>query len=316
MKKERSLFFPLALIAAGVLWILIGMGKIPSENLWALTRFWPFLLIAAGVGLILRSYWAPAKLVMDVLVVGGAVAAIVFAPQFGWTTPQWSFGFNIGGSVSGSGKVVSQTREVGSFTSISIPYPAEVIIRQGTAELVKLEGEDNLLPQLSAQVNDGTLSISNKVSSWNERVNPTKPVRITITVKDLRQVNFSSAGSVRIEKLTTDSLNVRLSGAGSLVFDQVKIKTLDCSLSGAGSITASGQADSLTLNVSGVGSFSGADLVSASVDVRLSGVGSATVHPKESLTARVSGMGSVRYYGNPKVDERVSGLGSVNKIGE
>jgi hypothetical protein len=318
MKKERSLFFPLALIAAGVLWILISMGRIPSENLWALAHFWPFLLIAAGLGLILRSYWAPARIVVDVLVVGAAVLAIVFAPQLGWTTPQWGLGmgFDFGGGVPGSGKVVSQTREVSAFTAIAIPYPAEVVIQQGTSESVKLEAEDNLISQLITETSDGTLLIKNKVSSWNERVNPTKPVRITITVKDLRELNFSSAGSIRIEKLETDSLSVHLSGAGSLTVEQLKAHSFDCRLSGAGSIIASGVADKLTLDLSGVGSFNGAELSGASADVHLSGVGSATVHPTENLTARVSGLGSVRYYGNPKVDEHVSGLGSVNKIGE
>ena len=118
-RERHSLFFPLVLIAAGFIWILISMGRIPAENLWALARFWPFLLIGAGVGLILRSYWAPARMLVDMLVVGAAVLAIVFAPQLGWTTPQWGFGagFNITGGAVGSGKVVSQTREVSAFTS-------------------------------------------------------------------------------------------------------------------------------------------------------------------------------------------------------
>jgi hypothetical protein len=319
-RERHSLFFPLALIAAGVIWILISMGKIPAENLWALARFWPFLLIGAGVGLILRSFWAPARMLVDVLVVGAAVLVIVFAPQLGWATPQWGLGagfgtgFNVNGGVPGSGKLVSQTREVSGFTSISISYPAEMLIRQGTTESVKIEAEDNLIGQLSTETDAGILFIKNKVSGWNERVNPTKLVRITITVKNLNKLDFISAGSIRIEKLETDSLNVHLSGAGALTIDQLKAHTFDCRLSGAGSITASGVVDNLSLNISGVGSFSGADLSSASADVRLSGVGSAVVHPKESLTAQVSGMGSVRYYGNPRVDEHVSGLGSVNKI--
>ncbi len=134
--KDRSLFFPLALIAAGILWILINMGKIPAENLWALAHFWPFLLIAAGLGLILRSYWAPAQTIFAVLVVGAAVLAIVFAPQLGWTTPQWNLGFNVDfrGSVPGSGNWVSENRPVSGFQAIDISYPAEILVKQGQAE--------------------------------------------------------------------------------------------------------------------------------------------------------------------------------------
>ena len=316
--KQRSIFFPLALIAAGIIWLLVSMGRIPSENLWALAHFWPFLLIAAGLGLMLRSFWAPARIIIDILVVGAAVLAIVFAPQLGWATPGWSFGVadNFSGGITGSGKVVTETREVQDFLAISISYPAEVLIQQGKVESVKIEAEDNLTPQLSTEMENGTLVIRNKVSNWNERVNPTKPVRITIMVKDLHTLDFSSAGKIRIEKLATDDLSVRISGTGSLTIDQLDTRKLDCRLSGAGSINAAGVADDLKLVISGVGSFDGSDLISKTADARISGAGSATVHPKDDLSASISGTGSIRYFGSPNVSQHISGLGSVNKIGE
>jgi len=316
--KDRSIFFPLVLIAAGALWILIGMGRIPAENLWALANFWPFLLIAAGIGLLLRSFWAPARAIVDLLVVGAAVLAIVFAPQLGWNTPQWGLGFanSVGGGLAGSGKIITQTREVQDFLSISIAVPAEVLIQQGQAEAVKIEADDNLLPQLTSDVENGTLIIRNKVTVWNERVNPSKTLRITITVKDLHKLQFSSAGTVRILKLNTTDLSVSLSGSGNLNLDQLTATSLEISLSGAGSVDASGQVDDLKLTISGVGSFDGPNLLSINADASISGAGSATLRASETLGARISGTGSIDYYGNPSVDKRVSGLGSVDKVGE
>jgi hypothetical protein len=316
--KQRSIFFPLALIAAGVVWLMVSMGRIPSENVWALAHFWPFLLITAGVGLMLRSFWEPARIILDVLVVGAAVAVIVFAPQLGWNTPGWGFGINgnFGGGTPGSGKVVTETREVQDFLAVSVSYPADVFIQQGKTESVKIEAEDNLMPQLSTEMQNGTLIIRNKEIDWNKRVNPTKPVRITVMVKDLHNINFSSSGTVHVEKLATDELSVSISGAGSLTLDQVNTRKLDCQLSGAGSISASGVADELKLVISGVGSFDGTNLFNKSADAHISGAGSATVHPKNDLSASISGTGSIRYFGAPNVSQHVSGLGSVNKIGE
>ena len=316
--KQRSIFFPLALIAAGFVWIFVSMGRIPFENLWALAHFWPFLLIAAGLGLMIRSFWAPARIILDVLVVGAAVLAIVFAPQLGWNTPGWSFGVesNFSGGAPGSGKVVTETRNVQDFVAISLSYPADVLIQQGQTESVKVEAEDNLLPQLSTVMENGTLVIRNKEIDWNRRVNPTKPVRITVMVKNLRNIDFSSAGTIRVEKLATDDLIAHISGAGTLTLDQLNTRKLDCRLSGAGSINASGVADDLKLVISGVGSFHGSDLFSQTADARISGAGSATLHPKGELSAEISGTGFVRYYGAPHVTSRISGLGSVNKIGE
>lgn len=317
--KDRSIFFPLALIAAGVLWILISMGRIPLENLWALAHFWPFLLIAAGVGLIMRSYWAPARMLMDVLVIGGAVSAILFAPQLGWATPQWGGWSSTsldGGSIPGSGSIITQTREVQDFLAVSIAVPAEVTIQQGKAETVKITAEDNLLPQLSTEVVNGTLVIRNNVSSWNERVSASMPVRITITVKDINRLELSSAGNVRIEQLETANLNVIVSGAGDVKLIDLSVQNLEARISGAGDIRASGTASDLQLVISGVGSFDGSDLLGQSANASISGAGSATVHPAKELTAKISGTGSIDYYGSPVLTKSISGLGSVDKIGE
>jgi len=317
--KNRSIFFPLALIAAGSLWLLISSGRLPAENLWALARFWPFLLIAAGLGLILRSYWAPARLIVDVLVVGGAVAAILFAPQLGWTTPQWDMGFTNnfeGGGMSGSGNVVTESRKVQGITAVSIEFPAEVLIQQGSTESVRIEAEDNLLVQLGSNVEQGTLVIRNTENNWNKRVRPTKTVHITIMVKDLEQIDLSSAGTVNVEALETKALTINLSGTGSMTIDKLSTARLDLSLSGVGSITAKGTASDIHLAISGLGSLDGADLVSKSAQAQLSGAGSAILRTSDSLDAEISGTGSIKYYGSPSIHQQVSGLGSVDKIGE
>ncbi|HEX9388816.1 MAG TPA: DUF2807 domain-containing protein [Anaerolineales bacterium] len=299
MEHRRSLFGPLLLIAAGVVWLLVKSGTIPAANLWALTHIWPFLLIAAGLGIILRSYWKYTSLVLDVLIIGGAVLAILYAPQLGWTNPSIFAMFNngepfIGPGERGSGNVISQTREVSGFEAVSVAYPAQVLIKQGNAESLKIEADDNLLPNLKTQVKNGTLEIFYKREN-GKHVNPTKTVKITIVVKDLKNVDFTSAGELTVENLKTDALDV--------------------SLSGAGSSTASGTADDLNLTISGFGDFKGADLHSQDARVDISGAGSATVWVDNDLNAQISGAGSISYYGSASVTKQVSGVGGVNHIG-
>lgn len=313
--KKHSIFFPLVLISAGVLWILVNMGTIPADNLWALTRVWPVLLIGAGLGLIARSYWEPARLLIDVAVIAIAVLAIVFAAPLAWNTPAFGFGL-LGGGVAGSGDVVTRAREVTGFDAISISYPAEVTILQGESEFVEIEAEDNLVDQLSSDVRSRTLVIENGERNWARRVNPTRPVRITISVKNLKQFDFSSAGKVNIRQLTTESLKITVSGAGELVIEQLKAESLECRMSGAGSATATGSADELVLNISGVGSFDGSALSSQQVETRISGAGSATVSAAETLDAHISGTGSINYYGSPTVTKSISGVGSINQSGK
>jgi len=314
--NQRSLFWPLTLIATGMVWLFVSMNVIPAANLWALTYIWPYVLIALGVGLILRSYLPAAGWIVSALIVLGAVAAIMYAPQLGWAGgPSMAFGsdFDFGGGVAGSGSIKSQTREVQDFLAVSINYPAEVLIQQGKVESVKLEADDNLLPQLSTEVDDGTLLIENKENNWSKRVNPTERVKITITVKDLHEIEFSSAGNLIVESLKTDELSLRLNGVGKMTLNNLDVRKLESRLSGAGNIEATGTAEELDIRISGVGGFDAPKLESQVATVRISGAGSATVNVVEDLTARVSGAGSISYYGSPTLHEDVSGAGSVSK---
>ena len=319
MQRNRSLFGPLFLIAAGIVWLLVKSGSIPSANLWALTHIWPFLLIAAGLGIILKSYWQYTSMVLDVLLIGGALLAILYAPQLGWANPPMLAMFNgevfMGPGERGSGNVVTETREVSGFHAIEVEYPAQVFVSQGSRESLEIEAEDNLLPNLKTEVRNGRLEIFYRREN-GKHVNPTKTVKINIVVKDLDQVDFSSAGELSVEKLKTDNLDVSLSGAGNLHLDDVQLRGLGVSLSGAGSMTASGTAEDLDVNISGFGDFKGGDLHGQVARVNISGAGSATVWVDEDLMAGISGAGSISYYGAASVSKQISGVGGVTHAGD
>src|SRR5262245_24710143 len=125
MQQPRSLFGPLLLIAVGAVWLLVKSGTIPAANLWALTHIWPFLLIAAGLGIILRPYWRYTSIMLDVVVIGGTLLAIYNAPRLGWANPTMFYmldgnDFYVGPADPGSGKVISETRKASNFDSIDI----------------------------------------------------------------------------------------------------------------------------------------------------------------------------------------------------
>jgi hypothetical protein len=306
------------LIAAGVVWLMVKSGSVPASNLWALTHIWPFLLIAAGVGLILRPYWSYTSIVLDILIIGGAFAAILYAPRMGWDNPPVGYVFSgnefyVGPTERGSGTMKTETREVESFHAVEVSYPAEVFISQGGTESLKIEAEDNILPGLQTRVRSGRLEIFYKVQE-GKAVRPTKPVKITIVVKDLDEVDFESAGKLDIDGIETDSLEVSVSGAGDLKLREIAVKDLSVNLSGAGSMSATGSADDLSLNISGFGSFNGKELHSKTADIDLSGAGSATVWVDDRLDAGISGAGSINYYGSPDVSKNVSGVGGVTAL--
>ncbi len=67
-----SVFFPIALITAGVVWLLVNNGTIPVENIYRLAPLWPALLILVGLSILFRRIWWPLNALMWL-----AVAALV-----------------------------------------------------------------------------------------------------------------------------------------------------------------------------------------------------------------------------------------------
>ena len=53
-RRYRSLFWPVILIGIGVLWLLGNLGIIEPVSLGGLLRFWPVLLIVAGLDMDFR----------------------------------------------------------------------------------------------------------------------------------------------------------------------------------------------------------------------------------------------------------------------
>lgn len=318
MNGQRSLFFPMLLIGAGVLWLLVNLGYIPSSNLWALAHIWPIFLIGAGLGLILRQYWSEAGIVVSTLIVLGAVLAVVYAPQLGWTDmPAWGWwSFDSTGSVAGSRVIESETRQVSGITGIDLRYPANITIQQGTEESVTVTADDNLLPQLATDVSGGTLTIRNDEPSHNRRVNASETVEIIITVIDLREIHVETAGSVHVMGLSGDHLEVKLEGAGSIELVDVNISELDLRIDGAGSVNASGSAENLYAQIDGLGSVKAEGLATQTAEVHISGLGSAEVRVAQDLTVEIDGAGSVTYHGSPELHQQVDGLGSVKRAND
>lgn len=222
-------------------------------------------------------------------------------------------GSGLGGGIPGSGNVQTETRDIGALEAVSIEYPgAEMTIQQSDKETVVIEADDNLLPQLSTEVVSGTLTIKNMETDWESIVNPSKLVKINVTVKDLNEIELSApVGNLKLDQLQADTLKLVLSGGAQMKMNGIQVNLLDTDLSGAGSIQASGTADEIKLILSGLGNFNATDLESNRATIELSGMGDATVRVEQELAATITGAGSIKYFGNPRVEQNITGAGSI-----
>lgn len=313
MKQKKFIHDYSLPIGIGFILILITGLKMSLSSLWALARIWPFLLLVVSLGLLLHSHWRNASRLLNTLALCGAMAAIIFAPQLGWGTPTAIFSFHLtdhdeifmGPGTPGSGNILVETRQVDGFKGLNVEYPAQVFIVQGSVEALKIEAEDNLLPDIKTEVHDATLEIFYKRTGASQ-ISPTKPVIMTLIVKDLNEVNFSRAGELIINGLKTDNLYISLKGDGNLKATEIFAQNFGVRMSGAGNATVVGQVNDLYVSVDGTGNFDGTSLHGKTACVYIRNAGNATLWIDEQLDVKISGAGNIQYYGKPQVTKLIN----------
>ena len=181
----------------------------------------------------------------------------------------------------------SEQRDVAPFTRIAMGAEADVVVAVGGAQAVTVRGDDNLLDELSTEVDDGTLTIDEDAD-----LDPEAGLTVDITVPALDQLEIGGAGDATIEGVAGESLRIEVSGAGD--------------------VEASGEVDRVEIVISGAGDVQTDDLLAREAEVVISGAGSVHVRAAESLNATVSGAGDVVYSGDPAdVASEVSGAGEI-----
>ncbi len=217
--------------------------------------------------------------------------------------------------ITPSNKIISENRNASGFTSIDFSTFGKVNIVQGNVESLNISGPDNLLPEISTGVSNGTLTIKNKENFTVTSLNSKDVLTFTIVAKDLSAITVSGLGDVQVEAFNSPSMDLTMSGAGNVVMNQLTSGNLVVNLSGLGGLNLSGSATQATIDLSGAGSVNAPDLKIQSANIILSGLGNATLWVTGRLTGNISGAGSVSYYGSPQASTQASGLGQFKSLG-
>ena len=190
----------------------------------------------------------------------------------------------------GSGVAMTEERRLPALHAIEVGGAVVLTVRvqaDAAATLVQVSGDDDVVPKLKTDVQDGRLIIRNESART-----PNLPLALSLTVNSLDEMRISGAAKGAVTGLGGGPLRLRLRGAGDLQL--------------------SGRCAHLDVEISGAGHINADKLMAESARVRLSGAGDIDVRTTGKLDADVSGAGSIRYAGPPaSVTRRVSGVGSI-----
>jgi hypothetical protein len=202
--------------------------------------------------------------------------------------PACSVQVNGGGSgVRGSGKPITQTRDIGTFTRIRMEGAVDVLATSGPVRPAKVNADDNIVGLVTTTIEGDTLVVATSKS-----YSTNNPVAVTVQAPGLDGAQTSGSGDLRLV----------VSGAPKI----------EVSTSGSGDVAVEGTADTATLDTSGSGVINATRLDADEVTVDSSGSGDAQVGSPSALTATSSGSGDIRYATKPaRLTEDASGSGDI-----
>ena len=170
---------------------------------------------------------------------------------------------------------------------------ARVVITPGAEETVTVTADDNLLPFLWAQVQDGQLLVGTP-DTGNVHIHTQNEMLFEVTYRTIDAFDLQGVLVVDAKGIVSDSLNVVLGGVSTFTVD--------------------GLVDRQVVSVNGVTSYLAAELESRIAKITGNGVMNVVLNVADELFGNVCGVGSVKYLGTPTVDVTACWAVSVSPL--
>ena len=213
--------------------------------------------------------------------------------------------------LSGSGYVISETRETGVFTDVEVDGPMHVHLQQGSPAPLQITAEDNLIRVIDTYVSGTTLHIRIKSGV---SLHSTRDIDIYLKSATYNSVFFAGSGSVEsLDTIRTERFEYKLAGSGNARFPIVTNR-LETEIEGSGSVQLNGSAHTFYSNIDGSGDVRGMDFYCEDADISVKGSGGHTLNVSNSLDVSIRGSGEVKYRGTAVVRTDISGSGKVIKL--
>lgn len=213
--------------------------------------------------------------------------------------------------VHGSGPIVNQTLDIEELNGFDLFGSFNVILKNGPIQKISAIGQQNIIDQLSYDVNNGIWKIAFEEGCYNDY-----DLTIEFEVPNINEFGISGSGSIQIvdEFDSLVNLNIFNSGTGGIFTnDSLIISTfLNIDISGSGSISLKGKVPNQNITISGSGSYTAFNLESTACVVSIPGSGNCEVNASNTLDAFLSGSGSLYYIGSPVINANITGSGTIN----
>jgi len=210
----------------------------------------------------------------------------------------------------GSGKQITENRNLTDFEKIEISGAIKLEIIQDSSLGMQIIADDNILPELKTTVSGGVLEIGLEGNYCN-----TGEIRIILHSKSLKAIAVSGASEIISNTLiSSNEFELALSGSSeiSLILNTGNLVTKS---SGSSTINLVGQARKHDVDMSGSTELNAFDFVVNEYILESSGASNCKINALTSLSTNTSGTSEIVYKGNPKyIKSDKSGVATIEKF--
>jgi hypothetical protein len=218
-------------------------------------------------------------------------------------------------TIKGNGQIKKETRGVRAYTSLLSKGSMNVQIAYGNSNNVVVEADENLLPYIETNVEDGKLIIKAKK---NVNLKSTSKMVVSVSMTKINSLQLSGSGNINGEGAFSNpgKTDIGISGSGNIKLSFDSFGDLDLSLSGSGNMDLKSTAtNNISAAVSGSGNIECSDIRSNDVEAKISGSGNIKVYANKSIDAKISGSGNVYYKGSASnISSKIAGSGKILKM--
>ncbi len=209
-----------------------------------------------------------------------------------------------------TGSIIRREVNVSDFTRILVNPNVQLILKEGENTSVIIETGDNLLNEVSAEVEGDRLVLTDTNDcAFFRDFNQTKVFVTAPSIVEIRsatQFDISSDGVLTYPsiRLLSEDFNENTGATTGTFSLKINAQNLSISSNNIASFLVSGEVENLAVSLfSGTGRFDGTDLEAQNVNIFHRGTNKIIVNPQQSIRGEIRSTGDVVSLNTPPIVE-------------
>lgn len=219
-----------------------------------------------------------------------------------------------GKKIVGNNKYTEVFHQVGEYNKLVVSNVKANIVyldEADSAGIVKIYGEENILPLIEVLSEKQTVTIKAKGLKSNEH----GLLMIYVFCAKIRTIDLT--GGVIFETndpITQPEMKLAVTGGGQILIHKLNSDKLKISVLGNGDVYVGGKSKEGSFSVVGDGEIRADNFVTETLSAKLFGNGNIGCNATKLLKATITGVGNIYYKGNPELKSTIIGTGNLKQL--